>query len=84
MNFFDAVKSHAHRDKAKYSIESNDNEIITIANSCNGATHLVTRHCDSTMLTQMINIAARSSIEKNSKNLSALYHLLLIMPTNSK
>ena len=50
-----ALESHALRDRAQRSIDYKvNNNVGAIFNSCDGAAHPVTRHCERTVLVQSI------------------------------
>ena len=50
--------------------------------SCDGAAHLVTRHCYRTMLTQSIGILTSNTTQNNNRNLAKSRDLLSTMISN--
>ena len=85
LDFIDSIKSYVDRDRSKFGIMYNNNdEIVCIVNSCDGAIHPVTKFCDRTILTQSIGILTPTSVKYHNRNLATPGNLMTLMSTNGK
>ena len=85
MSHIDQVESCANRDLINHNIDCKvGNGIVAIVNSCDGAVHPVTRHCNRTILTQSIGILTSNTINNNNRNLANHKDLLSTMSSNGR
>ena len=85
MYFAQGAKLHATHDIGRHGAKNdNDDEIVCVINSCDGAIHSVTKFCNKTVLTQTTSMLAPSSAREVKRDLAATGDLLSIMSTNGK